>query len=35
MAMVLERAAEHREELMQDWRSAERHQKLRRIDPLE
>jgi len=33
--MVLEWAAEHREEWMENWRLAEGHQMLRRIDPLE
>jgi hypothetical protein len=35
MAMVLEWAAEHRDQLMENWRLAEAHQTPRRIDPLE
>ena len=35
MAMVLEWAGEHREELMENWRLAEAHRPLRRIEPLE
>ncbi len=34
-ALVLEWAAEHRQELMEDWRLAEQHQPLRQIQPLE
>ena len=35
MAMVLEWAGEHREELMENWRLGEAHRPLRRIEPLE
>jgi len=35
MAMVLEWAAEHREELLTDWRLAAEHQPLNKIKPLE
>lgn len=35
LAMVLEWAAEHRGELLSDWRLAEAHQPLKRIAPLE
>ncbi|MHC4202758.1 MAG: DUF4160 domain-containing protein [Planctomycetota bacterium] len=34
MAMVLEWAAEHRAELAENWRLAERHEGLRSIEPL-
>ena len=34
-ALVLEWAAEHRDELLLNWRLAEDHQPLRAIDPLE
>src|SRR5438477_8433566 len=34
-ALVLEWAAEHRTELLEDWRLAENHQPLNDIDPLE
>ena len=35
LAMVLEWAAEHREELMSNWRLAEAHRPLGNIQPLE
>lgn len=35
MAMVLEWAAEHREDLRADWRLAEAHRPLRQVKPLE
>jgi hypothetical protein len=35
MALVLEWAAEHRDELMEDWALAEKHQPLKMIEPLE
>jgi hypothetical protein len=35
MALVLEWAAEHRDELMENWRFAENHQPLKAIQPLE
>lgn len=35
LAMVLEWAAEHREELREDWLLAERHEALKNIAPLE
>lgn len=34
-ALVLEWAAEHRDELLEDWRLAEEHQPLNSIAPLE
>ena len=34
-AMVMEWASEHREELLEDWTLAEKHQPLKRIEPLE
>jgi hypothetical protein len=34
-ALVLEWATDHRDELMEDWRLAQAHQPLNRIDPLE
>lgn len=34
LALVLEWASEHRAELRENWRLAEAHGKLRRIDPL-
>lgn len=34
-ALVIEWALEHREELRTDWERAERHEPLRKIDPLE
>jgi hypothetical protein len=34
-ALVLEWAAEHRDELFDNWQLAERHQPLHDIDPLE
>ena len=33
--MVMEWASEHREELLEDWTLAEKHQPLNRIEPLE
>lgn len=35
LALVLEWAAEHRDELFEDWRLAEEHRPLNRIAPLE
>lgn len=35
MAMVLEWAAEHREQLMENWHLAEAHQPLNHVKPLE
>jgi hypothetical protein len=35
MAMVLEWAADHRAELLDDWRLAEEHQPLNQIPPLD
>lgn len=35
LALVLEWAAAHRQELIDDWRLAENHQPLNEIDPLE
>jgi len=35
LALVLEWAAEHRNELREDWRLAELHQPLDKIEPLE
>lgn len=35
LALVHEWAAQHREELMENWRAAELHEPLRNIDPLE
>ena len=35
LALVLEWAAEHREELLEDWQLAEQHEPLNEIDPLE
>jgi hypothetical protein len=35
MALVLEWAAEHREELAENWRLAERHEPPKRIEPLQ
>ena len=35
LAMVLEWAVEHREELMEDWELAEQHYPLKKIEPLE
>ena len=35
LALVLEWAAEHREELLEDWQLAEQHEPLKNIDPLE
>lgn len=35
LAMVLEWAFAHRNELMEDWKLAESHQPLKQIDPLE
>jgi len=35
LGLVLEWAAEHREELLEDWRRAESHQPLNPIEPLE
>lgn len=35
LALVLEWASEHRQELLVDWDLAEAHQPLREIDPLE
>jgi Domain of unknown function (DUF4160) len=35
LALVLEWAADHRVELLEDWRLAEAHQPLHSIDPLE
>ena len=35
LALVLEWAADHRDELFEDWRLAETHQPLNPIDPLE
>ena len=35
MALVLEWAVEHRQELLEDWRLAEAHQPLNPITPLE
>lgn len=35
LALVLEWAADHRDELLEDWRLAELHQPLNDIDPLE
>jgi hypothetical protein len=35
LAMVLEWASQHREELMENWRFAEAHKALKKIAPLE
>ena len=35
LALVLEWAADHRDELLEDWRLAEAHQPIIRIPPLE
>jgi hypothetical protein len=35
LAMVLEWAAQHREELLENWRLAEAHKSLMKISPLE
>jgi len=35
LALVLEWAAAHRDELLEDWHLAEAHRPLNRIDPLE
>ena len=35
LGLVLEWAAEHRDELLEDWRLAEDHRPLKPIDPLE
>jgi len=35
LAMVLEWAFAHRNELMEDWKLAESHQPLKQIEPLE
>jgi len=34
VSLVLEWAFEHRDELMEDWKLAERHEELNKIDPL-
>ncbi|MGM8930217.1 DUF4160 domain-containing protein [Salinicola halophyticus] len=35
LAMVLEWAVEHRQELLEDWKQAEQHLPLNKIEPLE